>query len=86
MKRRILILTIICFSISIYSLYLCTEIINLFNMNELDKDILFSVGFPRFLTALLIGVASGASGAILQSILRNLLQTLTFWASQAELL
>jgi iron complex transport system permease protein len=38
---------------------------------DVDKEILFSIRLPRVLVALLMGMALGASGAVLQGILRN---------------
>ncbi|MCX7913565.1 MAG: iron ABC transporter permease [Thermodesulfovibrionales bacterium] len=58
-------------SICSMSLFIGTEIINPFDMDALNRDILYTIRLPRILTALLIGIALGASGAILQGILRN---------------
>ena len=40
-------------------------------MTDTDRDILFSIRLPRVLVAFLMGMALGASGAVLQGILRN---------------
>jgi len=46
-------------------------VINPFSMSGIDREILFSVRLPRVMVAALIGIALGASGAVLQGILRN---------------
>lgn len=71
MNLRIIFIVLISSFICISSLYLGPKFINPFNMSVLEKDILFSIRLPRMLTALLIGTALGASGAVLQGILRN---------------
>ena len=45
--------------------------INPFEMNGMERDILFSIRLPRVVVALLMGMALGASGAVLQGVLRN---------------
>ncbi len=40
-------------------------------MTDTDREILFSIRLPRVLVAILMGMALGASGAVLQGILRN---------------
>ncbi|MDH4227286.1 MAG: iron ABC transporter permease [Deltaproteobacteria bacterium] len=45
--------------------------INPFNPDPVSQEILFSVRLPRVLTAILIGACLGASGAVLQGVLRN---------------
>jgi len=42
-----------------------------FNLSDIDREILVSVRLPRVLVAFLMGMALGASGAVLQGILRN---------------
>jgi iron complex transport system permease protein len=42
-----------------------------FNMSDTDREILISIRLPRVLIAFLMGMALGASGAVLQGILRN---------------
>jgi iron complex transport system permease protein len=53
------------------SLVLGPKIINPFGMDETSREILFSIRAPRSVVALLMGMALGASGAVLQGILRN---------------
>lgn len=70
-KMRIAVL----FSVSIFiigiSLLLGPNIINPFQMNDIEKEILLSIRLPRVVIAALMGMALGASGAVLQGILRN---------------
>ncbi len=71
MKLRIILIILISSVLCLSSLYIGPKMINPLNMSGLDRDILFSIRLPRMLTAMLIGMALGASGAILQGILRN---------------
>lgn len=45
--------------------------INPAGMSELEREILFSIRLPRVAVAALMGAALGASGAVLQGMLRN---------------
>lgn len=47
------------------------RMINPLAMSDLDRQILSSIRLPRVLVALLMGMALGASGVVLQGILRN---------------
>ena len=47
------------------------KIINPFTADDISKEILFSIRAPRSIVALLMGMALGASGAVLQGILKN---------------
>ena len=40
-------------------------------MNDTERGILYSLRLPRVIVALLMGMALGASGAVLQGVLRN---------------
>ncbi len=71
MKLRIILIILVSSVLCLSSLYIGPKMINPLNMSGLDRDILFSIRLPRMLTAMLIGIALGASGAILQGILRN---------------
>lgn len=53
------------------SLFLGPHVINPLSMNDTEKEILVSIRLPRVLVAFLMGTALGASGALLQGILRN---------------
>src|SRR5512139_1917168 len=57
--------------IVILALFGGPRIIDPFALNGTDRQILFSIRLPRVLVALLMGMALGASGAVLQGVLRN---------------
>jgi iron complex transport system permease protein len=70
-KMKILLLLFISLVIFLVSLFLGPNIINPFHITDIEKEILFSIRLPRVIVAALIGIALGASGAVLQGILRN---------------
>jgi iron complex transport system permease protein len=47
------------------------RMINPFSMSDTEREILFAIRLPRVVVAMLMGMALGASGAILQGVLRN---------------
>jgi len=53
------------------SVFLGLRTITPFGLSDTDREILLSIRLPRVLVALLMGMALGASGALLQGILRN---------------
>lgn len=53
------------------SLVLGAHTIHPFHMSQIDREILLSVRLPRIVVALLMGMALGASGAVLQGIVKN---------------
>jgi iron complex transport system permease protein len=53
------------------ALFLGPRVILPFNLSDIDREILFSIRMPRVIVAFLMGMALGASGAVLQGILRN---------------
>ncbi len=69
--KRITLLIIISIGILFVSVFAGTRFINPFNADAVDMQILFSIRLPRIAVAILIGSALGASGAVLQGILRN---------------
>ncbi len=71
MKIRMIIIILTLMLIFGISLFLGPRIINPFFMDEISKEILFSIRAPRSIVAILMGMALGASGAVLQGILRN---------------
>jgi iron complex transport system permease protein len=71
MKTRILILILIPLAVFGASLVLGPTVINPFTMDETSREILLSIRAPRSIVALLMGMALGASGAVLQGMLRN---------------
>lgn len=71
MKTKLLITGFVALGVLCLSVVLGPKIINPFAMDETERQILFSVRAPRSVVALLMGMALGASGAVLQGILRN---------------
>ena len=53
------------------SLLLGSHLINPFQMSDVEEEILLSIRLPRVIVAVLMGMALGASGAVLQGILKN---------------
>lgn len=70
-KVRITALIVLSVLIVAGSVFLGPRIITPFNMSDTDREILFSIRMPRVVVAFLMGLALGASGAVLQGILRN---------------
>lgn len=70
-KIRILMLILTLLFIVFASLFLLPKVINPFQMDTVERDILFTIRFPRVIIAFFMGMALGVSGAVLQGILRN---------------
>ena len=70
-KIKISILILISVLILLISIFFGPRVINPFELNNMEKEILFSIRLPRVIVAALMGIALGASGAVLQGILRN---------------
>ena len=70
-KVRIALLVVFVVLIAAGSVFLGPRIISPFGMSVTDREILVNIRLPRVLVALLMGMALGASGALLQGILRN---------------
>src|SRR5512139_819176 len=68
---RILLFVAVIAVIVILALFAGPRIIDPFALSGTDRQILFSIRLPRVLVALLTGMALGASGAVLQGVLRN---------------
>ncbi len=64
-------LLVIAALIILFSVLFGPRIIMPFELSDVDREILVSVRLPRVLVAFLMGMALGASGAVLQGILRN---------------
>lgn len=64
---------IICILIVVFGISLVSgqKFIDPFNADDISREILFSIRAPRSVVALLMGMALGASGAVLQGILKN---------------
>jgi len=70
-KVKITTVIVIAASILFISLFLGPKVINPFSLDATETNILLSIRLPRVIVAALVGVALGASGAILQGLLRN---------------
>jgi iron complex transport system permease protein len=57
--------------IFLFALFLGPRTINPLGMTDLERDILVNIRLPRVVVAMLMGMALGASGAVLQGVLRN---------------
>jgi iron complex transport system permease protein len=68
---KISVLIIISGLIFLAALLVGPRVINPFLMTDIDKEILLSIRLPRVMVAVLMGMALGASGAVLQGILKN---------------
>jgi iron complex transport system permease protein len=68
---RITVLVLFALLIFGCSIFLGPKIIVPASLSAIDREILFSIRLPRVLVAMLMGMALGASGAVLQGILRN---------------
>ncbi len=73
MNMRLKLLVIIVAAIVIFTLalFIGPKVINPFSLNEMEKEILISIRLPRIIVSVLMGMALGASGAVLQGMLRN---------------
>jgi iron complex transport system permease protein len=71
MNLKIIILVVVVLLIVALSALLGPRVIMPFAMTGTDRDILLAIRLPRVLVAFLMGTALGASGAVLQGILRN---------------
>ncbi len=71
MKMRMFFIIVLFVLVLVLSLFLGPTVINPFAMDDTMREILLSVRAPRVVVAVLMGMALGASGAVLQGILRN---------------
>lgn len=70
-KIRITVFILILILTLLTSLFFAPKVINPFHLDTTERNILFSIRFPRMMVAFLMGMALGASGAVLQGVLRN---------------
>ena len=70
-KVRITLFLLMAAAILVLALYAGPRTINPLAMTATEREILLSIRLPRVAVALLMGMALGASGAILQGVLRN---------------
>ncbi len=71
MKVRFAMVVVVVGAVFAAALLAGPRLINPFQMSGTEREILFSVRLPRVLVAALMGGALGASGAVLQGMLRN---------------
>lgn len=71
MKTRMMLVIVTFILIFSGSLIIGPRVINPLAMDDTTREILFSIRAPRSVVAVLMGMALGASGAVLQGILRN---------------
>jgi iron complex transport system permease protein len=71
MKLKLIFITAIALTVFISALFVGPKFISPFGISEIDKQILLSIRLPRVVISILMGMALGASGAVLQGILRN---------------
>lgn len=71
MKTRLFAILFACAAVFVFSVCAGPRFINPFGADAIGREILFSIRMPRSVVALLMGIALGASGAVLQGILRN---------------
>ncbi|MGW8273233.1 MAG: FecCD family ABC transporter permease, partial [Thermodesulfovibrionales bacterium] len=71
MNVRTVMLLVVVASITAGSLFVGPRFINPLSMDPVAVTVLFSIRMPRVVISLLMGTALGASGAVLQGILRN---------------
>lgn len=62
---------IVAAMILVLALFAGPRMINPFHLSVTEREILFAIRLPRVVVAMLMGMALGASGAILQGVLRN---------------
>lgn len=70
-QMRIFIVVLVALFMFACALFLGPQIITPGPLSAIEREILFSIRLPRVLVAMLMGMALGASGAVLQGILRN---------------
>jgi iron complex transport system permease protein len=68
---RLVLFAIVVIGTVVLALVAGPRMIDPFHLSDLDREILYSIRLPRVAVALLIGMALGASGAVLQGVLRN---------------
>lgn len=68
---KITLLILLALLVICCSLFLGPKTILPWALTDVEREILFSIRMPRVIVAFLMGIALGASGAVLQGILRN---------------
>lgn len=70
-KVRIPLFLLAAVLVLLLALFAGPRTINPFSLSDVEREILLSIRLPRVMVALLMGMALGASGAVLQGVLRN---------------
>ncbi|MHB8843402.1 MAG: FecCD family ABC transporter permease [Nitrospirota bacterium] len=70
-KVRIPLFLLAAVLVLLLALFAGPRSINPFSLSDMEREILLSIRLPRVMVALLMGMALGASGAVLQGVLRN---------------
>ncbi len=71
MKLKLTVITLAAFMVFVLALFVGPKFISPFGISGIEKQILLSIRLPRVVISILMGMALGASGAVLQGILRN---------------
>jgi iron complex transport system permease protein len=71
MKFKLTVITLAAFIVFVLALFIGPKYISPFGISGIEKQILLSIRLPRVVISILMGMALGASGAVLQGILRN---------------
>ena len=71
MRLKLTIIFFTSLAIFVMALFMGPRPISPFGLNDIDGQILLSIRLPRVVISVLMGMALGASGAVLQGILRN---------------
>lgn len=71
MQVRLALMLVVVALVLAASLFMGPTLILPFNMSPIEREILFAIRLPRVVVAVLMGSALGASGAVLQGMLRN---------------
>ena len=71
MKFKLTLIFLTSLAIFVVALFIGPKPISPFGLSEMDSQILLSIRLPRVVISILMGMALGASGAVLQGILRN---------------
>ena len=71
MRIRMFLIIALFFLVLVLTPFLGPTVISPFAVDATSREILFSIRAPRVVVAALMGMALGASGAVLQGILRN---------------
>ncbi len=83
MKLKFFLITLTALAVFGIALFCGPKLISPFGLSDMDRQIPLSIRLPRVVVSVLMGMALGASGAVLQGVLRNPLADPIFWGSRA---